>query len=84
MPQQRSKADQEHFSLPSSCNSREFGKGSYVAVGLLAVVPHRLVVSLPLHVLLCAGCRAAELFPHYLGFSTSGLCLCYCRVAKSS
>lgn len=46
MPSQRSRADQEHFSLPGSCKSREFGKRSYIAVGLLAVVPHCLVVSL--------------------------------------
>lgn len=84
MPRQRSRADQEYFSFPGSYNSREFGKWSHVAVGLLAVMPHRPVVSIPLNVLLCAGCCAAELFPRYLGFSTSGICLCYCRVAKSS
>lgn len=46
VPRQRSRADQEHFSLPGSSNSREFGKGSCGAVGLPADVPLRLVVSL--------------------------------------
>lgn len=59
---------QEHFSLLGSSNSREFGKRSYGAAGLPADVPLRLVVSLslPLNVLLCAGCCAAQSVPHYL------------------
>lgn len=46
VPRQRRGADQEHFFLPGSSNSREFGKGSYGALGLPADVPLRLLVSL--------------------------------------